>query len=83
MAQKKLNSNSLFGKPVFNNIIVKQPSYIMGIDTYDKNVFVYCLSRKVGDNIEILLSKTMYNEEGFKKETENLIDYFNADVFKI
>lgn len=82
MAQKKLNSNSLFDKSMFNDIIVKQPNYIMGIDTYDKNIFTYCLSRKIDDNIEILLSKTMYSEEDFKKETENLINYFNADVFK-
>lgn len=55
-----------------------EPQYIMGVDTVDKDVNVYCLGKKVGGTFEIILTKTMYNKEEFNQEVENLTKYFNA-----
>ena len=59
---------------------IKQPEYVMGVDTYDKDALAYCFGRKVDGVFEIMLSKKMRDEKEFKQEVENLAKYFNADV---
>lgn len=56
----------------------KEPKYIIGIDTYDKNNSAYCLMKKNEDHIEVLLAKTIRDENEFKEEVENIAKYFNA-----
>jgi len=72
----------LFNKALLEKAIIKQPEYIMGVDTYDKDALAYCFGRKVDGVFEIMLSKTMRDENEFKQEVENLAKHFNADVFR-
>jgi len=59
-----------------------KPYYAIGVDTYDKDNLAYCLTRKIGDTIEVLLSKVSREETEFKQEVENLAKYFEADIFE-
>ena len=77
-----VSGSFLFDKSMLDKLIIKQPYYAIGVDTYDKNALAYCLSRKVDWVVEILLCKTMRDEAEFKQEVENLAKYFNADVFR-
>lgn len=72
----------LFDRSKLENVIVKPPYYAIGVDTYTKDKLAYCLSRKVNDDVEILLAKTMRDEKEFEQEVENLAKYFNADIFR-
>jgi hypothetical protein len=69
---------------VFNkkNLKVNPSQYIMGVDTYDKDIACYCLMKKTGDSTEILLSKRMRKSVEFTQEVENLSKYFNAITLK-
>lgn len=77
-----VSNNFLFDKTMLEKATIKQPEYVMGIDTYDKDALAYCLGRKVDGVFEIMLVKTMRDENEFKQEVENLAKYFNADVFR-
>lgn len=59
-----------------------KPEYFLGVDTYDKYISCYCLMKRVGDSIEVVISKRMRNSFEFFKEVDNLSKYFNATVFK-
>lgn len=72
----------LFDNALLEKATIKNHEYVMGVDTYDKDALAYCLSRKVDGVVEILLCKTMRDENEFKQEIENLAKYFNADVFR-
>jgi len=61
---------------------ITEPEYFMGVDTYDKKMNAYCLTRRVDGVTEILLSKVIKEENDFEKEVENLAKYFNAKVFR-
>ena len=76
-----VSGSFLFDKELLEKATIKQPEYVMGVDTYDKDALAYCFGRKVDGVFEIMLSKTMRNEDQFKQEVENLAKYFNADVF--
>lgn len=76
-----LNINKTESVVKFEPIIHEQ-KYIMGVDTYDKDALVYCLSRKLDDTFEILLTKKMRDENEFNKDVETLSRYFNADVIR-
>ena len=84
----KLNSGSVSGVFIFDKELVEKatttdkPCYVIGVDTYDKNNLAYCLTRKIGDSIEVILSKVSREETEFKQEVYNLAKYFNADVFE-
>lgn len=65
---------------ILEKAMVKSKYYI-GTDTYDKKALCYCLTKKTGDNFEILLSKTMRDKAEFNQEVENLAKYFNAEIF--
>ena len=67
---------------LLENAAIKQPEYVMGVDTYDKDALTYCFGRKVDGVFEIMLAKTMRDENEFKQEVENLAKYFNANVFR-
>lgn len=77
----KLTENRVFDKALLEKAIIKNPEYVIGVDTYDKDALAYCFGRVVGGVFEIMLSKTMCDESEFKQEVENLAKYFNADVF--
>jgi len=77
-----VSGSFLFDKALLEKATIKQPYYVIGVDTYDKDALAYCLSRKVDGVIEILLCKTMRDEKEFKQEVESLSKYFNADVFR-
>lgn len=74
--------------PVFDTellekaITADKPYYAIGVDTYDKDNLAYCLTRKIGETIEVLLSKVSREETEFRQEVENLAKYFEADVFE-
>jgi hypothetical protein len=76
-----VSGSFLFDKTMLEKTTIKQPEYVMGIDTYDKDTLTYCFGRKVDGVFEIMLAKTMRDENEFKQEVENLAKYFNADVF--
>ena len=60
-----------------------KPYYAISVDTCDKkDNFAYCLARKTGDTIEVLLSKVIREDTEFWQEVDNLAKYFNADVFE-
>ena len=42
-----VSGSFLFDKSMLDKLIIKQPYYAIGVDTYDKNALAYCLSRKV------------------------------------
>lgn len=64
----------------FENI--NPPNYVIGVDSYNKKALCYTLVKKTGSSIEILLCKTLQDEERFKDEVENLSKYFNAVVYE-
>jgi hypothetical protein len=61
---------------------IEEPKHFIGIDDYEKDSLSYCLCRKINDKSEVLLIKTMSNEEAFNKEVENLSKHFNAKVIR-
>ena len=73
----------LFDKALLEKAIIKQPEYVIGVDTYDKDALAYCFGRKVDGVFEIMLSKTMRDEKEFKQEVENLAKHFNAMSFGV
>jgi len=77
-----VSGSFLFDKALLEKATIKQPEYVMGVDTYDKGALAYCFGRKVDGVFEIMLTKTMRDEKEFKQEVENLAKYFNADVFR-
>jgi len=80
-------TNNTFNQKMIENITPKDVKYFIGIDTYNEDSSAYCLSRTVGDNIEVILCKTNRNKEEFEEEVKNLKKYFNAvssdDIKKI
>lgn len=78
--EPSLNSKEM--KAFFEKATIKQPEYVIGVDTYDKDALAYCFGRKVDGVFEIILIKTMRDENEFKQEVENLAKYFNADVLR-
>ena len=77
-----VSGSFLFDKSLLEISFIKQPEYVMGVDTYEKDALAYCFGRKVDGVFEIILAKTMRDENEFKQEVENLAKYFNADVFR-
>lgn len=80
--QTSVSGSFLFDKSLLDKAIIKNPEYVMGVDTYDKDALTYCFGRKVDGVFEIILAKTMRDENEFKQEVENLAKYFNANVFR-
>ena len=81
--QKQYNSSFLFDKELIEKaMITDKPHYAIGIDTSDKDNLAYCLTRKIGDTIEVLLCKISRKETEFRQEVENLAKYFEADIFE-
>lgn len=64
------------------NIKIEKLQHFIGIDTYDKNNNAYCLTRHWKGTIEILLSKTIRDENEFFDEVANLQKYFDAIIIK-
>lgn len=56
----------------------KQVDYFIGIDTFDKDIASYCLVRRIDNCTEVILAKTMKNDNKFHKESKNIAKYFNA-----
>ena len=82
LQQTDVSGSFLFDKALLEKAIIKQPEYVIGVDAYDKDALAYCFGRKVDGVFEIMLAKTMRNENEFNQEVENLAKYFNADVFR-
>ena len=80
--QTDVSGSFLFDKALLEKATIKQPDYVIGVDTYDQDALAYCFGRKVDGVFEIMLAKTMRDENEFKQEVENLAKYFNADVFR-
>lgn len=78
--QNAVSGSTVFSKELLDKISVEKPYYCIGVDNYDKKALAYCLSKKVNENVEILLCKTMTNEDEFEKEVNNLSKYFNCDI---
>ena len=78
------SSSFIFGEDMIEKAMTAdKPYYAIGVDTYDKDNLSYCLTRKIDGVIEVLLSKTMSEDERkFNQEVDNLAKYFDADVFK-
>lgn len=83
MDMKKVNSEYLFDQKLIESIATSEkPFYAIGVDTYDKDVFAYCLFRKKGGDIEVLVSKSVKDEIEFRKDVETLAKIFEADVYE-
>jgi len=54
--------------------------YCIGINTYDKDNYTYCLSRTIDKKFEIILLKRKKDRKEFDEEVENMAKYFNAKV---
>jgi len=74
---------------VFSNALMQEWSlgkeiskYVIGVDTYDHSSMSYCLVKKVGEKMEVMLSKRMFDKEEFDEEVKNLAKYFNAKIVK-
>lgn len=63
-------------------IKIEPPKHIIGVDTQDKDKNAYCLTRHFNGTVEILLSKTIRDENEFQDEVENLQKYFDAIIIK-
>ena len=72
--------NEVFDRKLVNTLKGKKPTYIIGVDTYDKRTLAYCLCKKVEGEMEVLLAKTMNREAEFKQEVKNLSKYFDAKI---
>lgn len=87
-SEKSLRIGGVSGSLLFDKELIEKamaadkPYYAIGVDTYDKDNLAYCLIRKIGNTIEVLLSKVSREETEFRQEVENLAKYFEADVFK-
>jgi hypothetical protein len=81
LVKTAVTSSYLFDWRTINDKII-EPEYFMGVDTYDKEMNAYCLTRRVDGVTEILLSKVIKDENDFEKEVENLAKYFNAKVLR-
>lgn len=81
LLQANVTSSYLFDWNLIKDKVV-EPEYFMGVDTYDKEINSYCLTRRVDGVIEVLLSKEIKDENDFEKEVENLSKYFNAKVLR-
>lgn len=87
-SEKALRISSVSGSFLFDKELIEKamtadkPYYAIGVDTYDKDNLAYCLTRKIGDTIEVLLSNVSREETEFRQEVENLAKYFDADVFE-
>lgn len=79
--QTVVTSSYLFDWRTINDKVI-EPEYFMGVDTYDKEMNAYCLTRRVDGATEVLLSKVIKDENDFEKEVENLAKYFNAKVLR-
>ena len=78
-----VSGSFMFDKELIEKAITTdKPYYAIGVDTYDKDNLAYCLTRKIGDTIEVLLSKVSREETEFRQEVENLAKYFEAEVFE-
>jgi hypothetical protein len=71
----------MFNKLFQKKINYKKPYFVIGVDTFDKKYLTYSLGRTDGDNLEIILHKSLKDDIEFKQEVENLSKYFNAEVF--
>ncbi len=69
------SSNRLFSEEVLNRAIVNS-EYFISIDLLDRPT--YCFGRKIGDKMEILLTKTITDQKAFELEVDNLVKYFDA-----
>lgn len=63
-----------------DNPTAKHPKYAIGTYSHGKDSFTYFFGIRVDGIFEVMLSKTIRDEEEFKQEVENLTKYFNADV---
>lgn len=74
-------TNELYKSDFFN---IPSYQYIIGVDTYDKNMLAYCLMRKNMETklSEVVLAKTIRDEKAFKEEVKNLAKYFNAKIIE-
>lgn len=61
---------------------MNKPTYVIGIDNYDPEIFTYCLAKNYNNTTEVLLIKRMKNKLDFKEEINNLSKYFNAIILK-
>ena len=77
-----VSGSFLFDKDLLEKATIKHPKYVIGVDTYDKDALTYCFGRILYGVFEIMLSKTMRDKKEFRQEVENLVKYFNADVFR-
>lgn len=57
-----------------------EPEYFMGVDVVE--IPTYCLMRKIDDVIEVVLSKSIHDDQKFKKEVDSLAEIFNATIYE-
>jgi len=57
-------------------------AFYLGVDAYDKENCAYCLFRNLNGVRDVILAKTMGDEDSFRKEVEGLSKYFNATTFE-
>lgn len=79
IAKPHVGSSSIFK---LDNVVIKEPKYTIGVDTYDENANAYCLVRMVDEKMEVILAKTIRDKKKFDKEVENLSKYFGAAIIK-
>lgn len=75
-----MKNDPVFDPKLLNSLQGGKIKYFIGVDTYDKNALAYCLGKQKDGDFELLLAKTMNDEEQFKEEVTNLAKYFNAKI---
>jgi hypothetical protein len=54
--------------------------FIIGVNTYDKDIFAYSLIGVVNGVFEVINSKVLKDKEQFMDEVKNMSKYFNAKI---
>lgn len=79
--------NKMITGNLFEDVVVDGPTikYMVSCDTYDNDAYCLILSRKIGENIEILLTKRhlIRNEsdkEKFNTDVNKLAEFFDCEI---
>lgn len=60
----------------------ENPEYVIGVDLNDEGASGYCLVKKIGKTMTVLLCKGINDKDEFELEVNNLAKYFNAKIIR-
>jgi len=78
----KQTNKGVFDPLLIDKLKAENPTYSIGIDTYDEERTAYVLCKYSNGKQEILLAKTGMRKKQMEEEVANLSKYFNAPVYR-